>query len=171
MLDANCRVCVACRMPVEPPAEPPAEPPRHGEESISSLPSAEEEPSLSTVPFPWGLFVLFALANLGIGHIFEVFEGGARIVINFGFYGVMALWVHTDADRKNLPNPVRWACGTFFLGGLVFPWYLARRMHPDKICPFVEGNLKNFVRVLVYVNLFVILFIGLIISLAVDSSS
>ena len=83
----------------------------------------------------------------------------------------MALWVHADAGQKNLPNPVRWACGTFFLGGIIFPWYLVRRMHPDKICPLVEGNLKNFVRVLVYVNLLLILFIGLIISLAVDSSS
>ena len=83
----------------------------------------------------------------------------------------MALWVHADADQKNLPNPLRWAWGTFFLGGIVFPWYLARRMQPDKICPFVESNLKNFVRVLVYVNLFLILFIGLILSLAVDSSS
>ena len=76
----------------------------------------------------------------------------------------MALWVYTDADEKNLPNPVRWGYGTFFLGGIVFPWYLARRTQPDKICLFVEGNLKNFVRVLVYVNLFIILLVVLMFS-------
>ncbi len=64
-------------------------------------------------------------------------------------FGLLALWVGFDASRRNLgaAKAVLWAIGTFLLGVIVMPIYVAKR--PLKANEVREGGLawnllKNF---------------------------
>ena len=64
-------------------------------------------------------------------------------------FGLLALWVGFDASRRNLgaAKAILWAIGTFLLGVIVVPIYLAKR--PLKANEVREGGLawnllKNF---------------------------
>ena len=67
----------------------------------------------------------------------------------FILFGLLALWVGFDASRRNLGavKAILWAIGTFLLGVIVVPIYLAKR--PLKANQVREGGfawnvLKNF---------------------------
>ncbi len=67
----------------------------------------------------------------------------------FILFGLLALWVGFDASRRNLGavKAILWAIGTFLLGVIVAPIYLAKR--PLKANQVREGGfawnvLKNF---------------------------
>jgi preprotein translocase subunit SecG len=64
-------------------------------------------------------------------------------------FGLLALWVGFDASRRNLGavKAILWAIGTFLLGVIVMPIYIAKR--PLKANEVREGGLawnllKNF---------------------------
>lgn len=67
----------------------------------------------------------------------------------FILFGVLALWVGFDASRRNLgaARALLWTIGTFLLGVIVMPIYIAKR--PLKANEVREGGLawnllKNF---------------------------
>jgi preprotein translocase subunit SecG len=67
----------------------------------------------------------------------------------FILFGLLALWVGFDASRRNLgiAKALLWAIGTFLLGVIVMPIYIAKR--PLKANEVREGGLawnllKNF---------------------------
>ena len=67
----------------------------------------------------------------------------------FILFGLLALWVGFDASRRNLgaAKAILWAIGTFLLGVIVMPIYIAKR--PLKVNEVREGGLawnllKNF---------------------------
>ncbi len=67
----------------------------------------------------------------------------------FILFGLLALWVGFDASRRNLgiAKVILWAIGTFLLGVIVMPIYIAKR--PLKANEVREGGLawnllKNF---------------------------
>ena len=67
----------------------------------------------------------------------------------FILFGLLALWVGFDASKRNLgaAKAVLWAIGTFLLGVIVMPIYIAKR--PLKANEVREGGLawnllKNF---------------------------
>jgi hypothetical protein len=67
----------------------------------------------------------------------------------FIIFGLLALWVGFDASRRNLgaAKAILWAIGTFLIGVIIVPIYLAKR--PLKANQVREGGfawnvLKNF---------------------------
>lgn len=54
---------------------------------------------------------------------------------------IASIFVYSDAKKRNNPNAVGWAVGTFFLFIIVFPWYLLTR---DKHQPPPPGGGGGF---------------------------
>jgi hypothetical protein len=134
LLAPSCRVCVACKQPID-PAKINLAP--------AQVPSAEAEPArpiIATVRFPWPLFLALLLIRILLAGLAERQWGllKAELVLLAIEMGC-SVWVFYDANLIGAPRPFRWALGTLFLWPIVFPWYLVRRKMPRALCPFVEG--------------------------------
>lgn len=145
MLAASCRVCVACKQPVNPSQikRPQVEP---------EAPAPEvAPPAREPVRFPWVLFLLLLGVRMAIALVAVQRWGFFRTEMIFAAAEfVSAVWVFQDAQRRRVPKPLRWGLGSLFLWLLFFPWYLARRRTPDAPCPSVEGELGRVARALLF---------------------
>lgn len=151
MLAASCRVCVACKAPVEPPraAVPVA---------VPQLEPASEAAPPALVRFPWPIFFA-VLCGTWLTAIFSLQFLGAQKT-QFLLAGIQlgtSAWVLADARARRLPRPWRWGLGSLFLWIMIFPWYLARRREPQATCRFVEAEASPLARVVVIVLLVFIL--------------
>ena len=144
MLAATCRVCVACRQPIDPAKIVRA--------PVPSQPLPEHvPPPLPTVRFPWGAFIVaFALSMVtaegllaAVGPLkTQLVLGGVQILSSF--------WVFYDAQRRGIPKPLRWGLGTLLLWLVILPWYLIRRRVPQAACPFVERPTGPITRAILF---------------------
>jgi len=151
MLAPTCRVCVACKQPIDPALIQSAAP-------VAALPPVESRVARSPllrVPFPWTLFFVLFAARVAVGGLAERRWGLIKVELALaGFEMLCAIWVFYDATRMAVPRPLRWALGSLLLWPIVFPWYLARRRRPQAVCPFVEGAaLPIVILVLVLIGL------------------
>ena len=154
LLGPACRVCVACKQPIN-PAE--IAHPREVAHPAAHAPGTE--PRLSPVPYPWRIFFLVLAMAFFLGIIYSTAitygllrEDLAQLTLH-GAPLLVGVWVFFDALRRRIPRPLRWAVGTMLLLIVVFPWYLARRKTPHAPVPFVEAEVGPVTRFLLYVLL------------------
>ena len=145
MLAATCRVCVACKKPVDlarigtilPAAQAEVlEPPR-------ALP-------LEPARFSWGIFFTVLFAYLFLASLSQSLMGfkGSTYTMG-GFVLATSLWVFADAREKGIRKPAGWAIACLLLWLVFFPWYVSRRRTPEAPCPIIEGESGPIARVLI----------------------
>jgi hypothetical protein len=145
MLAASCRVCVACKQPVDS-----SQARRTQAESKAPAPEVVL-PALDPVRFPWLLFLLLLCLRLAVAGVAVRHWGFLRTeIVLAGMELLSAVWVFQDAQRRRVPKPLRWGLGSLFLWVLFFPWYLARRRTPESPCPSVEAELGPVARALLF---------------------
>ncbi len=158
MLGPSCRVCVACKQPIdpaqikrpEPPATPSFEPPG---------PTVQVSPAR----FSWPIFLAVVLGWFLLAGLAEKFLGPLRGQVLLGSVVLLSsAWVFYDAHNRFVPKPLRWGLGSLLLWIVVFPWYLARRRDPVASCRFVEGEIRPLTRLLLVV-LIIVLLLGLVV--------
>jgi hypothetical protein len=154
LLAPACRVCVACHHSIDP-----------AEIGKPVAPPAVEAPvrrKLEPVRFSWRSFL----------RVFVIWVVGATLVQRFmpplraqlvlgGVQILCSFWVLFDALEKHLPRPLRWGMGTLLLWPIIFPWYLARRNHPQRPCPFIEGRVKPTTMAALFILLAVLVYVML----------
>jgi hypothetical protein len=134
LLAPSCRVCVACKQPIDPAKINLTPVP------VSLAEAAPAQSIIATVRFPWPLFLALLLIRILLAGLAERGWGLLKAELVLGAIEMIcAVWVFYDANRIGAPRPFRWALGTVFLWPIVFPWYLVRRKMPRALCPFVEG--------------------------------
>ena len=159
MLAAACRVCVACRRPIN-PAEI-GKPELRTELPRSDAPLEGAE----SVRFPWKIFWLVLSVSWLAAVIALLFFGPDKtdkVRLLFSPVPVIsAVWVVIDGSRRRVAMPLRWGLGTLMLWFVFFPWYLARRGTPQARCPFVEGaRMPILLLVVLAANLLILLVTG-----------
>src|SRR3989337_678395 len=100
MLGPECRVCVACKEPIDPAAI----------RRSHALPAELETPTTTSlterVGFPWRLFLLVFLARLGAALLAQGQLGFAKASVLLGSVELFtSVWVLFDAHRKRIPKP------------------------------------------------------------------
>jgi hypothetical protein len=159
MLAPTCRVCVACKQPVNP-----AQIGRLEAVAPRTEPAAVA-PRLARVPFPWVILLLVftiwlftaSVAVRLLGPVHSQFAMGGLVILT-------STWVFYDARARRVPKPLRWGIGCLLLWIVFFPWYLARRRTPEAVCPFVEAERGPLLRVLL-IALFVFFFLSVVLAL------
>jgi len=160
LLGPSCRICVACKQPINPAAiaRTPAAP-------LIIAPTLSAKIRPESVRYPWR--ILFAV--MGIGIIFSLIslallgeQRGPMVIQTIPI--AVGAWVFFDAARRRLPRPFRWAMGTVLLLAVVFPWYLARRNKPESPVPFIEAETGRTTRILL-IALLVFFLISLIVNI------
>jgi len=151
LLGPTCRVCVACKRPIN-PAEicRPRDVARGPDLASSAAPKPEP------VRYPWPIFfaVLAFSFLLGLVYATTIYLGllkeeQAQFIMQ-GAPVLVGIWVFFDALRRGIPRPLRWALGTMLVLALILPWYLARRRKPQSPVPFVEAEMGPVTRFLLY---------------------
>ena len=158
MLGPSCRVCVACKQPVNPAEIKRPEPP-------AALTFEPRGPALQVSPgrFSWPLFLAVLLGWFLLAGLAEKFLGPVRAQLLLGSLVILSsAWVFYDAHDKLVPKPWRWGVGSLLLWIIVFPWYLARRRDPAAPCRFVEAEVRPLTRVLL-AALIIFVLLGLVI--------
>ena len=153
MLGATCRVCVACKQPIDPTqiARP---------ETPAALTEPQAiPPQIALVRFPWSilLFVLviwFFAASVAVRFLSP---GNSQIAMG-GLVVLSSIWVFYDARERGVPKPLRWGVGCLLLWIVFFPWYLSRRRTPEAACSFIEAERGPLLRVLLITLLVFFLF-------------
>jgi len=135
LLAPSCRVCVACKHPIDP-----AEIRKPRVLRAASEPTRREpEP----VRFSWRIFlIVFAIWVVGASLVQRYMDPLKGQLVLLGVQILSSFWVLYDALEKRLPKPHRWGMGTLLLWPIIFPWYLARRKRPRQPCPFVEARVS-----------------------------
>ena len=156
MLGAACRVCVACKQPVDlallaRPVTPIA----------VAEPQAPPTPRV-VVRYPW-LNLLFVLAIWLFASVVTVrFLSPANSQIAMGGLVLLSsFWVLYDARERGVPKPLRWGIACLLLWIVFFPWYLARRRTPEASCPVVEAERGPLLRFLL-ITLLVSFLLGVV---------
>ena len=152
LLAPSCRVCVACKHPID-PAEigKPRVLPAVGE-------PARREPE--AVRFSWRIFlVVFAIWVVGASLVQRYMEPLKGQLVLGSVQILCSFWVLFDALQKRLPSPLRWGMGTLLLWPIIFPWYLARRRRPRQPCPFVEAQVSPITRAVLLILLAVLVYV------------
>ena len=158
MLAPSCRVCVSCKLPIDP-----ARIQRRAEQAAAA--AVESRPDVPPVRFSWKYFVGVLIATWAMAVMALGFLGAEKAqVVMSGVQLLTSVWVFWDARRKMIRRPLRWAVGTLILWVVIFPWYLARRQKLEAPCPFVESQSGPFTRVMLLV-IFIIFLAGIIITL------
>ncbi len=147
MLASTCRICVACKQPVDPALIQRPLPPAPESGAEQELPV-----ELPPVQFSWAVFFSVLSAWLFAAIVTQRFLGPeiSQYVLG-GIVILCSAWVFYDAQQKGLAKPLRWGIGVMLLWIVVFPWYLVRRRTPEAPCPFVEGEASPLARVLLFV--------------------
>jgi hypothetical protein len=146
MLAASCRVCVACKSPINPADI------RRIQPAGQAIASSAPEPAIERVRFPWPTFFFF-LGGVWLAAMAGVqFLGLSRSQLLVGIAQfVSSLWVIYDAHQRRIPRPLRWGLGSLLLWIVIFPWYLSRRQRPRASCPFVEAEAGPYTRILLII--------------------
>ena len=145
MLAASCRICVACKQPVD------SSQTRTGHAESKAPASEAALPALEPARFPWLLFLVLLCLRLAVAGVAVRHWGFLKTEIIFaGMELLSAVWVFQDAQRRRVPKPLRWGLGSLFLWVLFFPWYLARRRVPEAPCPPVEAEIGPVTRALLF---------------------
>jgi energy-converting hydrogenase Eha subunit A len=163
MLAPTCRVCVACKEPVDVTqlkrsAAPPVE------TTAVQPPVPPPEPAR----FSWSIFFFVLIAWLGAAVVTQQLLGAVKSQWVLGSVVLLSsVWVFYDAEQKRVPKPLRWGLGSLLLWILVFPWYLARRTKPQAPCPFIEREAGPVTRALLFalvlfflLSIVVMIFVG-----------
>jgi hypothetical protein len=158
LLAPSCRVCVACKHPINP-----AEIVRPREVVLPAARASSTKATSVPVRYPWPVFFIVLGFALLLGLLYSAAvtsgllkEDQAQLALQ-GAPILAGVWVFFDALRRGIPRPLRWAVGTMLLLIVVFPWYLARRKTPQSSVPFVEAEVGPVARFLLFVLLFFIL--------------
>jgi hypothetical protein len=137
LLGPSCRVCVSCKRPINP-----AEIARPREVALSAAYGPTQQlPRTEQVRFSWPIF----FAVLGVSCLIALILQGLlkdqqQVLLAMGGVQTLAgVWVFFDAQRRGVPNPLRWSICTLFLPMVIFPWYLTRRRTPQLPVPFLEA--------------------------------
>ena len=134
MLAASCRVCVACKVPVDYARV-------NLKEQATPLDIIDRLPPQSIEParFSWGIFFTVFLIYFFVAFLSQGLLGfkGSTYAMG-GFVLATSLWVFSDARGKGIPKPVGWAIACVLLWMVFFPWYLSRRRTPYAPCPIIE---------------------------------
>ena len=159
MLGAACRICVACKQPVDAAAAKKAA----AQPMFVRLPVPPIEPVVRA-RFSWmifavclaSIFVLFTVVALAClaARITTPDKLNPVVRIAGGWLALgSSIWVFYDARQKHIPKPLRWAVSTALVWIIAFPWYLSRRRTPRAVVPFMEAESSVFFRVLLIVVL------------------
>jgi hypothetical protein len=157
MLAPSCRVCVACKQPIDPTKIARLK-------SVGGAPDAAGVQPSSHPPepvrFPWRVFFVFlAFWVPGALLIQRVLNPVKSQLILAGVQLLTSVWVFFDAQAKRVPNPLKWGLGSLLLWPLIFPWYLGRRSKPAAPCPFVEAPASPAARTVLFLLLIVFIFL------------
>jgi len=156
LLAPTCRVCAACREPVDPAKikRPEAARPMERPGTAAAAPP---------VSFSWQICLIVLLGWFVLAWASVSLLGLAKAqLISFGVVLGSSIWVLQDARAKSIPKPFRWAFGSIMLWIVFFPWYLSRRRVPAATCR-VEAELTPLGRFLAFA-LLVLLVISLVIT-------
>jgi hypothetical protein len=173
MLAPECRICVACRQPIDFAKvsrlrATPAVEPVH-----LDRPAGEK----GKTQFSWPIFLVFVGCWIVVANVVAYFvvhyaahashvnrlgatpggqagiQGvlGVPIDVAYALYAlqlICACWVFLDARRRPVPRPWRWAVltGLPALWLFFFPWYLSRRRAPQVPCPLIEAQISLLFR-------------------------
>lgn len=148
MLGSSCRVCVACKLPIDPARI------RGIELADVSFKPWAPEPLLLPVRFSWPMFFTVLAVSWLTSLVALLFLDlvKSQLAVS-GLQLLSAVWVFVDAHQRNIPKPLRWGVGSLILWIVIFPWYLVRRRSPRAPCPFVEAESGPFARVMLLVVL------------------
>jgi len=153
LLAPACRVCVACKHPINP-----AEIARPQEMALAAGPAPGTEPRPEPVRYPWRIFFAVLGISFFLALVFEGLWGEQKAQLAMGGAQALAgVWVFFDAVRQRIPRPLRWAVGSMVLPVIIFPWYLARRRMLQSPVPFVEAEVGPVTRFLLFALLIFIL--------------
>jgi hypothetical protein len=159
LLAPNCRVCVACRQPIDFSAV--------GRQPVSVLPTYPailDRPQVERVHFPWRILIVVMCVGMIVAQISLALWGEDKgLLVVQGLLILTGVWVFFDAVQRRIPRPLRWGLGTILLLAVVLPWYLARRNKPQATVAFEEVGTGVIIR-FVLVALLVFFLIGLIIN-------
>ncbi len=146
MLAASCRVCVACKAPVDIARIGQSRPP-----SPRGVPEAFAPRDAEPARFSWGIFlaVLFSYLSAAVVTTGLLGQVGSTYTMA-GCILLSSLWVFIDARRQGVPKPTGWAIGCLLMWIIIFPWYLARRRTPRAPCPIIEGEAGPVARAIFY---------------------
>jgi hypothetical protein len=159
LLAPSCRVCVACRRPIDFAAIN-----RRPAAVLPASPTPAAELPRERVPFPWRIFVVVLSISLILSQIALVLWGEEKGLIAIqGMLVLVGIWVFFDALRRRIPRPLRWGVGTVMLLAVFLPWYLARRSKPEASVPLEAepGPLLRFI----LLALLIFFLIGLVINI------
>jgi len=146
MLAPSCRVCVACKSPIDPAQ---IAPPREMAPPVA--PAAGREPAPAPVRYPWRIFFGILLISFSLALLTEGLWGKQRAqMIMAGIQTLAGMWVFFDALRQGIPKPLRWGLGSMLLPVVIFPWYLGRRDKPRAPVPFVEAEVGPVTRLILF---------------------
>jgi hypothetical protein len=99
--------------------------------------------------FSWGIFLAALLGWLALAMSMIRILGFEKAQYAMAAVLVLsAAWVFLDARQKGFPRPLQWGAGALLFWIVFFPWYLARRRHPEASCPIVEAGTGPFLRAL-----------------------
>ena len=159
MLAASCRVCVACKAPVDY-----ARIAKHDPSPPIRLTPPASLASSERARFSWKIFLAVLFAYFLAATITTNTLGitGATYAMG-GFVLVTSLWVFVDASEKGIPRSMVWAIGCLFMWIVMFPWYLSRRRTPQAPCPIVDGKAGPLARALFY-TLMALIFMGAVLT-------
>lgn len=155
LLAPSCRICVACKHPID-AAEIFQPQPAASAEASAPSPQLRRE----VVRYPWPIFFAVLGGSFFLGLVYAAVvtrgllkEEQAHLAIQ-GAPILVGVWVFFDALRRRIPRPLRWAVGTMLLLAVILPWYLARRSRPRAYVPFVEAEVGPVTRFLLFALLF-----------------
>jgi len=156
LLAPSCRVCVACHHSIDDVVTPQPETPL----PVETPPRREVEPE--PVRFSWRIFLwVFAIWVVGATVVQHYMPPVRAQLVLGGVQILCSIWVLFDAREKHLPRPLRWGIGTLLLWPIIFPWYLARRIHPQQPCPFIEARVRPTTLAVLFILLAVLFYVVL----------
>lgn len=145
MLAPSCRICVACKQPVEPAQT------RRSQAHAATRELEKPLPRPEPARFSWQIFLSVLAGWLLAAAITQRLLGPANSQwVLGGLVALSSAWVVYDAREKGVAKPLRWGLGSLLLWIVVFPWYLARRRKPQAPCPFVEAEVSPLGRALLF---------------------
>lgn len=152
LLAPTCRVCAACREPVDFSKIGKPEPAIATPVPLTAIPAPSTP--VGSGQFSWPIFFVCVAVYLLIGYGAEHLLKGPDLRWFVGGLLVgCAAWVYYDARRRSVPHPLRWVFGSLLIWILVFPWYVSRRRKPEVSCPIMEAPGRAFIRTVIWVLL------------------
>ncbi|MGH9445435.1 MAG: hypothetical protein ACRD3O_06900 [Terriglobia bacterium] len=152
MLAPSCRLCVACRQPIDIAQIRGPEP-----HILPGSPPDTAPAAIRSAHFSWSIFFIVLAAAFVLVSIAVRLVGRETSELVFtGITFACAGWVYMDARAKGLPRPWRWSIMTLFFWLIFFPWYLGRRRTPQAPCSVMESAHSVFFRALFWFVLIVI---------------